>query len=121
MTIADFVCMQRKKYKLTQHDLAVTLPLQSQKFHDRVLFPFFDGLIPEGWLLEIATDNWKLDRNDKMDLLLACCRDCMEVASVQEVKHANYSLPLLWKSHRRSKLILSQNRINQNSAIKKRI
>lgn len=30
------------------------LPLQSQSFHDRALFPFFDGLIPEGWLLEIA-------------------------------------------------------------------
>ena len=119
MTIADFVRMQRKKYKLTQHDLAVTLPLQSQKFHDRILFQFFNGLILEGWLLEIATDNWKLDRNDKMDLLLACCRDCMEVASVQEVKHANYSLPLLWKSPKRSKLILSQNRISQNSAIKK--
>ena len=37
--------------------LSVTFPLQSEKFHDRVLFPFFDGLIPEGWLLEIATDN----------------------------------------------------------------
>ena len=28
--------------------LSVTFPLQSEKFHDRVLFPFFDGLIPEG-------------------------------------------------------------------------
>ena len=69
--------------------LSVTFPLQSEKFHDRVLFPFFDGLIPEGWLLEIAADNWKLDPNDRMGLLLACCRDCIGAASVRKVKYAD--------------------------------
>ena len=69
--------------------LSVTFPLQSEKFHDRVLFPFFDGLIPEGWLLEIAADNWKLDPNDRMGLLLTCCRDCIGAASVREVKYAD--------------------------------
>lgn len=69
--------------------LSVTFPLQSEKFHDRVLFPFFDGLIPEGWLLEIAADNWKLDPNDRMGLLLACCRDCIGAASVREVEYAD--------------------------------
>lgn len=65
--------------------LSVTLPLQSAPFHDRTLFPFFDGLIPEGWLLEIATENWKLNPADRMGLLLACCRDCIGAASVREV------------------------------------
>ena len=51
--------------------LSVNFPLHNGKFHDRTLFPFFDGLIPEGWLLEIAVDNWKLDPNDRMGLLLA--------------------------------------------------
>ena len=77
--------------------LSVTFPLQSEKFHDKVLFPFFDGLIPEGWLLEIATDNWKLDRNDRMRLLLACCQDCIRAASVREVNYENLSLSLLRK------------------------
>ena len=67
--------------------LSVTLPLQIQEFRDRVLFPFFDGLIPEGWLLEIAADNWKLDPHDRMGLLLACCCDCIGAASVREVKY----------------------------------
>lgn len=66
--------------------LSVNLPLQTEKFHDKTLFPFFDGLIPEGWLLEIATDNWKLNPNDRMGLLLACCRDCIGATSVREVK-----------------------------------
>lgn len=61
------------------------LPLQSESFRDRVLFPFFDGLIPEGWLLEIAERNWKLNPNDRMGLLLACCRDCIGAASIREV------------------------------------
>ena len=66
--------------------LSVNFPLRSEKVHDRILFPFFDGLIPEGWLLDIAVVNWKLDPNDRMGLLLACCRDCIGAASVREVK-----------------------------------
>lgn len=66
--------------------LSVNFPLQQEVFFERILFPFFDGLIPEGWLLEIAVDNWKLDPNDRMGLLLACCRDCIGAASVREVK-----------------------------------
>ena len=55
--------------------LSVTFPLQSEKFHDRVLFPFFDGLIPEGWLLNIVSHNWKIDRKDRFGLLLVSCKD----------------------------------------------
>lgn len=65
--------------------LSATFPLQPDPFHDNILFPFFDGLIPEGWLLDIAADTWKLDPADRMGLLLACCRDCIGAASVREV------------------------------------
>lgn len=34
--------------------VSFTLPLTEQVYRDKVLFPFFDGLIPEGWLLDIA-------------------------------------------------------------------
>ena len=34
--------------------VGLSLPLQSTPHEDVRLFPFFDGLIPEGWLLEIA-------------------------------------------------------------------
>jgi serine/threonine-protein kinase HipA len=62
--------------------LSRLLPLQSEPFHDKRLFPFFDGLIPEGWLLEIAEKTWKLDPRDRMGLLLATCRDCIGAVSV---------------------------------------
>ena len=57
--------------------VSLTLPLQEQPFNSPVLFPFFDGLIPEGWLLDIASRNWKIDKKDRFGLLLAVCRDCI--------------------------------------------
>lgn len=62
-----------------------TLPLQSHAFQSPVLFPFFDGLIPEGWLLTVAERNWKLNTRDRMGLLLACCKDCIGAVSVLPV------------------------------------
>ena len=62
--------------------LSRLLPLKSETYHDRHLFPFFDGLIPEGWLLSIAEKTWKLNPRDRMGLLRACCRDCIGAASV---------------------------------------
>ena len=46
--------------------VSLTLPLQEAAFTSAVLFPFFDGLIPEGWLLEIAERNWKIDERDRI-------------------------------------------------------
>jgi serine/threonine-protein kinase HipA len=66
--------------------VSLTLPLQEAIYTSNILFPFFDGLIPEGWLLNIAEKNWKLHPRDRMGLLLACCKDCIGVVSVEEVK-----------------------------------
>ena len=66
--------------------ISLTLPLREEAYESEVLFPFFDGLIPEGWLLEIAQQNWKLNLRDRMALLLACCRDCIGVVSIMEEK-----------------------------------
>ena len=65
--------------------VSLTLPLREEAYTSNVLFPFFDGLIPEGWLLDIAQRNWKLNPRDRMGLLLACCRDCIGAVSVEEI------------------------------------
>jgi serine/threonine-protein kinase HipA len=57
--------------------VSLTLPLGDEPFESQILFPFFDGLVPEGWLLDIAEKTWKLDPRDRMGLLLACCADCI--------------------------------------------
>lgn len=66
--------------------VSLTLPLNNKIYQSPVLFPFFDGLIPEGWLLEIAERNWKLNERDRMGLLLACCHDCIGAVSIIEEK-----------------------------------
>jgi len=65
--------------------VSLTLPIQEAPYTSKILFPFFDGLIPEGWLLEIAQKNWKLNPRDRMGLLMTCCRDCIGNVSVEEV------------------------------------
>lgn len=62
--------------------ISLTMPLKAESYHDTVLFPFFDGLIPEGWLLGIAEKSWKINQRDRMSLLLACCKDCIGAVSV---------------------------------------
>ena len=65
--------------------VSLTLPLSNQPYRDKVLFPFFDGLIPEGWLLDIAEKNWKIDARDRMSLLVACCKDCIGAVGVETI------------------------------------
>ena len=67
-------------------EISLTLPIQENTYDSTILFPFFDGLIPEGWLLDIAEKNWKLDPRDRMGLLLACCKDCIGAVSVIAVE-----------------------------------
>ena len=62
--------------------VSLTLPLQAETYRSNVLFSFFDGLIPEGWMLNIAERNWKINRRDRMGLLLSCCRDCIGDVSI---------------------------------------
>ncbi|MEI8085619.1 MAG: HipA N-terminal domain-containing protein [Paludibacter sp.] len=58
------------------------MPVNARPYRSKRLFPFFDGLIPEGWLLTIATESWKINKNDRMGLLLACCQNTIGAVSV---------------------------------------
>ncbi len=61
-----------------------TLPVEVQTHNDkRSMIPFFDGLIPEGWLFDIAIDNWKINEKDRMELLLTVCKDCIGAVSIE--------------------------------------
>lgn len=66
--------------------VSLTLPLQSESYKSKVLFPFFDGLIPEGWLLDIAVNNWKINPRDRFVLLITICADCIGCVSIQSLK-----------------------------------
>lgn len=62
--------------------VSLTLPLQAETFVSHMLFPFFDGLILEGWLLDVALRNTDISILDRMSLLLLCCKECIGSVSV---------------------------------------
>ena len=62
--------------------VSLTLPLTNTPYESPDLFPFFDGLIPEGWLVDIATRTANISLLDRFALLLLCCRDCIGAVSV---------------------------------------
>ncbi|MBO4871935.1 MAG: HipA N-terminal domain-containing protein [Lachnospiraceae bacterium] len=64
--------------------VSLTLPLTDKPFVSTTLFPFFDGLIPEGWLLEVVSRNWKIDRRDRFGLLLIACKDAIGNITIRE-------------------------------------
>lgn len=63
--------------------VSLTLPLRDAEYRSTILFPFFDGLIPEGWLLDVVSRNWKIDPKDRFGLLLSACKDCIGDVSIR--------------------------------------
>lgn len=57
--------------------VSLTLPLRAEAYTSKTLFSFFDGLIPEGWLLDAVIKNWKINAQDRFGLLLLACKDCI--------------------------------------------
>ena len=64
--------------------VSLTLPLTEEVYNSRTLFPFFDGLIPEGWLLNVVSRNWKIDVKDRFGLLRIACKDSIGNVSILE-------------------------------------
>lgn len=76
---------QYEKYYIKNYPkqfITFSMPVTEQLYMDKRLFPFFEGLIPEGWLLDIASKSWKVNINDRMGLLLTCCENCIGAVSV---------------------------------------
>jgi len=83
----EYVFQYDEKYVNDHPDdfITFTMPVSNKPYIEKRLFPFFEGLIPEGWLLDIASANWKINQNDRMGLLLACCKNCIGAVSVEPI------------------------------------
>jgi serine/threonine-protein kinase HipA len=69
--------------------LSLTLPLTDKPYESEFLFPFFLGLIPEGWLLDITSRTLKIDPENVFDILLATCGDCIGAVKIIPVDEEN--------------------------------
>lgn len=65
--------------------ISLTMPLRKEEYRSRILFPFFDGLIPEGYLLRIAVRKTGLSPYDRMGVLLAVGEDTVGAVSLREI------------------------------------
>ena len=83
----EYIFQYDKEYitKYPEQFITFTMPVTDTKYVAHRLFPFFEGLIPEGWLLDIASRSWKINQNDRMGLLLACCQNCIGAVSVKPI------------------------------------
>lgn len=87
----DFTFQYQENYvkNYPNQFITFTMPVTNKIYKENRLFPFFEGLIPEGWLLDIASKNWKINKNDRMGLLLACCHNCIGAVSVEPIENDN--------------------------------
>ena len=83
-TEEGFAFQYDENYLKKEHakPISLTLPLQQKTFESNTLFAFFDGLIPEGWLLNIALANWHIKPLDRFGLLLSLCKENIGCVSV---------------------------------------
>lgn len=85
-TDSGYSFVYNSEYLANENSSAVslTLPMQKEEYTSKTLFAFFDGLIPEGWLLDVVTHNWKIDRKDRFGLLLVACKDPIGNVCIKE-------------------------------------
>lgn len=63
--------------------ISLTLPLPADPWVSRSVHPFFETLLPEGWLLDLSTTRLKVAKDDVFGLLLVLCRNCIGAVSIQ--------------------------------------
>ena len=69
--------------------ISVTLPVRQEPYVTDGLHPFFENLLPEGWLLELATKKLKISKDDAFGLLLATCADCIGAVEILPADEAS--------------------------------
>jgi serine/threonine-protein kinase HipA len=62
--------------------VSLTLPLTEKPYVTEGLHPFFENLLPEGWLLDLTTTALKIGKDDAFGLLLATCADCLGAVEI---------------------------------------
>ena len=79
----EFIYTEEYINNANSKPISLTLPIRNDPYRQKTMFSFFDGLIPEGWTLNLALKNWKLNINDRMGLLLTCCADTIGAVSIK--------------------------------------
>jgi HipA-like protein len=75
-----------------------TLELREPPYETLGLHPFFENLLPQGWLLELATKKLKVPATDTFGLLLATCADCVGAVEVRPAEAPEGDVASGWRA-----------------------
>jgi serine/threonine-protein kinase HipA len=64
--------------------IAVAFPLRAEPYESSTLFPFFKGLLPEGWYREVVCQTLKIDPKDDFGLLIKACGDTIGAVWIKQ-------------------------------------
>ena len=64
--------------------ISLSLPLRKEPYESKELFSFFEGLLPEGWYLNIVSATAKIDSSDAFGLLLATTSNTIGAVTVHK-------------------------------------
>ena len=67
----DYLFIYDKDFLKHSTPISISLPLREEPYYSKELFPFFKGLLPEGWYLEIVSKTQKVDAKDYFGLLVS--------------------------------------------------
>ena len=81
-----------RKYQFTYFDdyqgapVSLTMPLTKMTYDFTEFPPFFEGLLPEGIMLEALLRKYKIDKNDYFGQLIVVGQDVVGAVTIEELK-----------------------------------
>jgi serine/threonine-protein kinase HipA len=67
----EYLFTYDKDFLKSKTPISMSLPLREEPYHSKELFPFFKGLLPEGWYLDIVSMSQKVDTKDYFGVLIS--------------------------------------------------
>ena len=84
--------LQGGKYQFSYFDdyhgspVSLTMPLTNKVYEFDVFPPFFEGVLPEGMMLEALLRKYKIDRNDYFSQLTTVGQDVVGSVTIEEIR-----------------------------------
>jgi serine/threonine-protein kinase HipA len=66
--------------------VSLTMPLSNKIYEFKAFPPFFEGLLPEGIMLEALLRKYKIDRNDYFTQLIKVGQDVVGAVTIEELE-----------------------------------
>ena len=77
-------CTYDPSYLTQGKAIGVAFPVREEPYESPSLFPFFKGLLPEGWFRDVVCQSLKIDPKDDFGLLIRACGECIGAVWIKE-------------------------------------